>query len=75
MLSDDRQEAAGVSRNGPPPLPPGAVYTSCYCEENVYLLAETFHGLAAEREDWAWDAHAVFISNAAKTVGDLALQR
>ncbi|OCH90302.1 hypothetical protein OBBRIDRAFT_812793 [Obba rivulosa] len=40
----------------------------CYCEENVYLLTQTFQRLAAERESWPWNAYAVFISNETRTV-------
>ena len=56
----------------PPPLPPDSVYTSCYCEENIYLLAQTFLAEAAaqasHRLPWPWEAFVVFVSNGAKTV-------
>lgn len=73
MLSDDHQQSASLIRSGPPPLPPDATYTSCYCEENVYLLAQMFQALATETDDWPWAAYAVFISNETKTVGALSL--
>ncbi|KAI8998996.1 N-terminal glutamine amidase-domain-containing protein [Trametes punicea] len=57
----------------PPPLPPDSVYTSCYCEENIYLLAQAFTRLARpsatdRREPWPWQIYVVFISNSGKTV-------
>ncbi|KAI0648246.1 N-terminal glutamine amidase-domain-containing protein [Trametes meyenii] len=57
----------------PPPLPPDSVYTPCYCEENVYLLARRFTQLsevhATERRGpWPWQIFVVFISNGGKTV-------
>lgn len=53
----------------PPPLPPDALYTSCYCEENIYLLAQTFRNqLQHEEEVFPWDIYVVFISNDNKTV-------
>jgi len=50
----------------PPSIPPDAVYTSCYCEENIYLLAQTF----SEDPDivGTWDIFVVFISNYNRTV-------
>jgi hypothetical protein len=48
----------------PPALPADSVYTGCYCEENVYLLAQA---LGAGRFP-IWDVYAIFISNASKTV-------
>ena len=51
----------------PPPLPQDSVYTSCYCEENIYLLAESFcDGARCVVPDW--DVYAVFVSNDQKTV-------
>ncbi len=50
----------------PPPLPPDSIYTSCYCEENVYLLCRTFLETPSVVE--LWEIFAVFISNANKTV-------
>lgn len=39
-----------------------AIYTRCYCEENVYLLCQRIERLAAaEKSDWK--CYAVFISN------------
>ncbi|KAI0806968.1 N-terminal glutamine amidase-domain-containing protein [Fomes fomentarius] len=52
-------------------LPPDSVYTSCYCEENAYLLAKSF---AVEGEilgrsaPWPWEVYVVFVSNSGKTV-------
>lgn len=60
----------------PPPLPPDSVYTSCYCEENIYLLAQAFTQLsdadstADDRGPWLWQIYVVFISNGGKTVRD-----
>ncbi|KAF8061574.1 N-terminal glutamine amidase-domain-containing protein [Lyophyllum atratum] len=49
-----------------PPSLPTTPYTSCYCEENVYLLAQNFH------EDpeivQSWRVFVVFVSNRTKTV-------
>jgi hypothetical protein len=55
----------------PPMVPEYAVYTSCYCEENVYLLAKAF--LANVSITDIWDIFVVFISNETKTVGDWLL--
>lgn len=53
----------------PPDLPQGAVYTRCYCEENVYLLCQRFSSLPEITESWLiW---VVFISNVDKKVGHL----
>ncbi|KAI0350075.1 hypothetical protein OH77DRAFT_1413760 [Trametes cingulata] len=58
----------------PPPLPPDSVYTSCYCEENIYLLAQTFTRLSGAHStdtlgsSWPWQIYVVFISNGGKTV-------
>ncbi|EIW60754.1 uncharacterized protein TRAVEDRAFT_71054 [Trametes versicolor FP-101664 SS1] len=58
----------------PPPLPSDSVYTSCYCEENIYLLAQAFTQLsdadstADDRGPWPWQIYVVFISNGGKTV-------
>ncbi|RPD59122.1 hypothetical protein L227DRAFT_576350 [Lentinus tigrinus ALCF2SS1-6] len=55
----------------PLPLPPAAVYTSCYCEENIYLLAQTFVQAASapgRAKPWAWEIYVVFVSNGRKTV-------
>jgi len=52
----------------PPPLPHDSTCTSCYCEENVYLLAKVFASKAEEDADWPWQAFVVFISNHGKTV-------
>ncbi|KAJ8457430.1 hypothetical protein ONZ51_g11537 [Trametes cubensis] len=62
----------------PPPLPPDSIYTSCYCEENIYLLAQTFTQLsesnATERRGpWPWQIFVVFISNGGKTVRNFTL--
>ena len=52
----------------PPPPPPECIYTSCYCEENIYLLAQAFSSNAEADADWPWQAFVVFISNHGKTV-------
>jgi hypothetical protein len=49
-----------------PPVPPHVSYTSCYCEENIYLLAASFLQIPDFRE--SWDLSVVFISNHTKTV-------
>ena len=50
----------------PPALPADSVYTSCYCEENVYLLAQALSTdpRVVERRD----VYVVFVSNENKTV-------
>ena len=55
----------------PPPVPPHAPYTGYYCEENIYLLAESFLEIPDFRE--SWDLAVVFISNSAKTASVLFL--
>ncbi len=52
----------------PPPLPSGAIYTSHYCEENVYLLAKVFSETLSAKTNPSWDVNVVFISNRNKTV-------
>ena len=54
----------------PPPVPSTHVYTSCYCEENIYLLADSLvpSAASADDKDPGWDAYVVFISNHQKTV-------
>ncbi|KAF8121919.1 N-terminal glutamine amidase-domain-containing protein [Boletus edulis] len=42
------------------------VYTSCYCEENIYWLVKRF--LTPSGDQQQWDVFAVFISNPARTV-------
>ncbi|KAF9646275.1 hypothetical protein BDM02DRAFT_3130510 [Thelephora ganbajun] len=49
-----------------PAVPPQATYTSCYCEENIYLLAASFLAIPDFRN--SWDLSVVFISNRTKTV-------
>lgn len=44
-------------------------YTSCYCEENVFLLIRT---LVEQRVAGLDELFTVFISNEAKSVGGLA---
>lgn len=56
------------SGSGPPRVPPDHVYTGCYCEENIYLLAKQFEDLPAH----GWDVHVVFISNAQKLVSPVS---
>jgi hypothetical protein len=52
----------------PPPFPTPGVYTSAYCEENVYKLVERF------AEDYPdWKAMALFVSNRSKTVRILVI--
>lgn len=52
-----------------PPIstPSTAVYTSCWCEENIYLLAKHFVEAEADFAD-NWDAYVLFISNQNKTI-------
>lgn len=58
-----------VLTTAPPPLPSDALYTSCYCEENVYLLAKSFQQIVEQdKEAFLWDMYVVFISNRSKTV-------
>ncbi|KDR81797.1 hypothetical protein GALMADRAFT_240006 [Galerina marginata CBS 339.88] len=45
-----------------PLVPSNSVYTSCYCEENIYLLCQEY------LRSNAWENFVVFISNAHKTV-------
>ena len=54
-----------------PAVPPQASYASCYCEENIYLLAASF----LEKPDLheSWDLSVVFISNHTKTASDSSL--
>ena len=56
----------------PPIVPECTIYTSCYCEENVYLLAKAF--LADPSITEIWDIFVVFISNETKMVGDWLLK-
>lgn len=50
----------------PPHLPPDSPYTHCYCEENIYLLAQKFISDSGVNGDW--NVYIVFISNDSKTV-------
>ena len=50
----------------PPSLPRALTYTSCWCEENVYLLCS--HFLGDHNAMHAWNIYTVFISNHSKTV-------
>ncbi|GJE98128.1 N-terminal glutamine amidase-domain-containing protein [Phanerochaete sordida] len=54
----------------PPPVPADHVYTRCYCEENIYTLADALNRTVASADDTgvAWDAYVVFVSNHQKTV-------
>ena len=66
----------------PPAVPSTHIYTSCYCEENIYLLAEAFTqqpGVKHEHDDnqveteteapaQRWDPYVVFVSNDQKSV-------
>ena len=47
-------------------LPQQCPYTSCWCEENIYLLCLHFLGDRSAMDDW--NIYAVFISNESKTV-------
>lgn len=49
-----------------PSLPPAYIYTPYYCEENVYLLVESFSKDRSITDNW--EIYAVFISNHTKTV-------
>lgn len=60
--------SAEQDQRAPPPLPPDSIYTPCYCEENVYLLAQAFASNAEADADWPWQAFVVFVSNHGKTV-------
>ncbi|KAJ3779410.1 N-terminal glutamine amidase-domain-containing protein [Lentinula raphanica] len=50
----------------PPELPKDAVYTPYWCEENVYLLVQSFSQNPLLSE--TWDVFVVFISNHNRTV-------
>ncbi|KAJ7582849.1 N-terminal glutamine amidase-domain-containing protein [Mycena floridula] len=50
----------------PPGLPSDSVYKSCWCEENIYLLAQSF--LLDPAILQAWKIHVIFISNPSRTV-------
>jgi len=50
----------------PPVVPIGYSYTPYYCEENIYLLANTFSQDPSISQ--AWEISVVFISNRTKTV-------
>jgi len=54
-----------------PAVPPQVLYTSCYCEENIYLLAASFLAMPGFCE--SWDLSVVFISNSTKTASDHTL--
>ncbi|KAF8868286.1 N-terminal glutamine amidase-domain-containing protein, partial [Gymnopilus junonius] len=47
-------------------LPPDSVYTSCYCEENIYLLSKSFFDDEEMRS--LWEIYVIFVSNDNKTV-------
>lgn len=49
-----------------PSLPPGYIYTPYYCEENIYLLVESFTNDRSISDKW--ETYAVFLSNHTKTV-------
>ncbi|EKM55911.1 uncharacterized protein PHACADRAFT_256845 [Phanerochaete carnosa HHB-10118-sp] len=53
-----------------PPVPSDHIYTSCYCEENIFLLADALTRSAAseDNEVVAWDVYVVFVSNHHKSV-------
>ncbi|EAU88229.2 hypothetical protein CC1G_03901 [Coprinopsis cinerea okayama7 len=45
----------------PPDLPENAVYTRCYCEENIYLLCRDF--LSKPEIAEKWNLWVLFVSN------------
>ncbi|TFK42976.1 N-terminal glutamine amidase-domain-containing protein [Crucibulum laeve] len=55
-----------TSSSLPPVFPPNSVYTSCWCEENIYLLCKAF--LDQSQIVKIWEVFVVFISNDSKTV-------
>jgi hypothetical protein len=57
----------------PPTLPEAAEYTGCYCEENIYLLAQTF--LADPLIARTWNVLVIFISNQSQTASVHVLSR
>jgi len=63
-----RSGAPSVSLNDmiPPPLPSNNIYTSCWCEENIYLLCQNFVQNRSVRD--LWEIFTIFISNSDKTV-------
>jgi hypothetical protein len=57
----------------PPPLPePYGLYTKCYCEENVYILAAHLDSICRQRNtnerSWRWSVDVCVVSNANTTV-------
>ncbi|KAI0691185.1 hypothetical protein BC835DRAFT_1279712 [Cytidiella melzeri] len=46
----------------PPSLPENCTYTSCFCEENVFLLAQTFVDLPKTGEP-RWEVYVVALWN------------
>jgi len=53
----------------PPMLPVNSIYTSCYCEENIYLLGQALHtDPTFTGSSPRWEAYAMFISNEHKSV-------
>jgi len=66
MLTDI--QVFNSTQSSPPALPCDHVYTSCYCEENVYLLAQAFSTRAGLLELSEWDIYVIFVSNEQKTV-------
>lgn len=61
MTSPKHEPEQGISL-----CPANAIYTSCYCEENVYLLAQSL--LARLEVTAVWEIYVVFISNETRTV-------
>lgn len=55
-----------MRRGAPPVLPSDYNYTPYYCEENIYLLADSFHRDKSITDDW--EVNVVFVSNDTKTV-------
>lgn len=55
-----------MSAPSPPPFLPDNPYTSNYCEENIYHLADIFLKQSSVTD--VWDVFVVFISNEHKAV-------
>ena len=55
-----------IYMNAPPILPSNSIYTSCYCEENVYLLCRQY--LEDPSVAKFWEIYVAFISNENKSV-------
>jgi protein N-terminal glutamine amidohydrolase len=64
-LSSDHYLRMRVSIS-PPSVPSHCTCTPYYCEENIYLLASSFHDSDAITQ--LWDINVVFVSNHYRTV-------